>query len=79
MTTCKINLNNSIENVKEFVGLTNASKFDIDIISGRYVVDAKSIMGILSLDIAKALDLSIHANGDDAADFIDDIRKFVVG
>ena len=77
MTTCKINLN-SIEDVKEFVGLTNASKFDIDIISGRYVVDAKSIMGIFSLDITKPLELSIHADGDNAADFIDDIRKFVV-
>ncbi|MGN1110576.1 MAG: HPr family phosphocarrier protein [Oscillospiraceae bacterium] len=77
MTTCKINLN-SIEDVKEFVGLTNASKFDIDIISGRYVVDAKSIMGIFSLDITKPLELSIHADGDNAADFIDDIKKFVV-
>lgn len=77
MTTCKINLN-SIDDVKEFVGLTNASKFDIDIISGRYVVDAKSIMGIFSLDITKPLELSIHADGDNAADFIDDIKKFVV-
>lgn len=76
MTTCKINLN-SIEDVKKFVGLTNASKFDIDIISGRYVVDAKSIMGIFSLDITKPLELTVHADGDEAADFIDDIKEFV--
>lgn len=77
MTTCKISLN-SIEQVKEFVGYANASKFDIDLTSGRYVVDAKSIMGIFSLDLTKQLELSVHASEEEAADFMDEIKAFIV-
>ncbi len=77
MATCKISLN-SIEQVKEFVGYANASKFDIDLISGRYVVDAKSIMGIFSLDLTKQLELSVHASAEEAADFMDEIKAFIV-
>ena len=52
---------NSIEKVKGFVH--NVSKFDNDfeLVSGRYVIDAKSIMGIFSLDLAKPICLNIHA------------------
>ncbi len=77
MTKCKVSLN-SIDEVKEFVSYTNASKFDIDLTSGRYVVDAKSIMGIFSLDLTKQLDMTVHADGDEAADFLDDVKKFIV-
>ncbi|MBO5461063.1 MAG: HPr family phosphocarrier protein, partial [Ruminococcus sp.] len=37
---------------------------DFDLVSGRYVIDAKSIMGIFSLDLSKPIDLNIHADGD---------------
>lgn len=51
---------NSVEKVKEFVRITSRLDFDIDLISGRYVVDAKSIMGIFSLDLSKALLLQVR-------------------
>ena len=50
----------SIDNVKNFVNLISQFDFDFDLISGRYVIDAKSIMGIFSLDLSKPIDLTIH-------------------
>lgn len=69
MKTVQISLN-SIEKVKSFVN--NITKFDndFDLVSGRYVIDAKSIMGIFSLDLSKAIDLNIHAE-----DNLDEILK----
>lgn len=60
MKTVKISLN-SIDKVKSFVN--DITKFDneFDLVSGRYVIDAKSIMGIFSLDLSKPIDLNIHA------------------
>ena len=51
----------SISDVKEFADIVSAFDYDIDLVSGRYIVDAKSIMGIFSLDISKPIDLNIHA------------------
>ena len=59
MKKMKISLG-SIEDVKEFVALTNSYSFDSDLVSGRYAVDAKSIMGIFSLDLSKNLTLNIQ-------------------
>ena len=60
MKTVKISLN-SIDKVKSFVN--DITKFDYDFdVSGRYVIDAKSIMGIFSLDLSKPIDLNIHAD-----------------
>ena len=50
----------SIEDVKEFVALTNSYSIESDLVSGRYAVDAKSIMGIFSLDLSKPIELAIH-------------------
>ena len=60
MKTVRISLN-SIDKVKSFVN--DLSKFDVDfdLVSGRYVIDAKSIMGIFSLDLSKPIDLNIPA------------------
>ena len=60
MKTVQISLN-SIDKVKSFVN--DLTKFDcaFDLVSGRYVIDAKSIMGIFSLDLSKPIDLNIHA------------------
>ena len=69
MKTCKISLN-SIDKVKAFVNEISKFDCDFDLVSGRYVIDAKSIMGIFSLDLSKAIDLNIH---DD--DNMDDILK----
>lgn len=54
----------SINDVKDFVNIVSKYDFDVDLTSGRYVVDAKSIMGIFSLDLSKPIDLNIHAEND---------------
>ena len=60
MKTVKISLN-SIDKVKSFVNDITKFDNDFDLVSGRYVIDAKSIMGIFSLDLSKPIDLNIHA------------------
>ncbi len=64
MKSVKISLN-SIDKVKSFVN--DIARFDaeFDLVSGRYVIDAKSIMGIFSLDISQPIDLNIHSEEDD--------------
>ncbi len=52
---------NSIDKVKSFVNALTKFDYDFDLVSGRYVIDAKSIMGIFSLDLAKPITLNIHA------------------
>ena len=59
MKTVQISLN-SIDKVKSFVNAITQYEYDFDLISGRYVIDAKSIMGIFSLDLSKPI-LAIHA------------------
>lgn len=61
MKTVKISLN-SIEKVKSFVNTITKFDNDFDLVSGRYVIDAKSIMGIFSLDLSKPIDLNVHAD-----------------
>ena len=63
MKTVTINLG-SIDKVKSFVNEITKYDNDFDLVSGRYVIDAKSIMGIFSLDLSKPIDLNIHADGD---------------
>ena len=58
MVTVKISLN-SIDKVKSFVNDLTKFDSDFDLVSGRYVIDAKSIMGIFSLDLSKPIDLNI--------------------
>ena len=60
MKTIQISLN-SIDKVKSFVNDITKFENDFDLVSGRYVIDAKSIMGIFSLDLSKPIDLNIHA------------------
>ena len=60
MKTVQISLN-SIDKVKSFVNEITKYDYDFDLVSGRYVIDAKSIMGIFSLDLSKPIDLNIHA------------------
>ena len=76
MKTVKISLN-SIDKVKSFVN--DIAKFDVDfdLVSGRYVIDAKSIMGIFSLDLSKPIDLNIHAE-DDAQEILDALSPYLI-
>ena len=63
MKTVKISLN-SIDKVKSFVNEITKFDYDFDLVSGRYVIDAKSIMGIFSLDLSKPIELAIHSEKD---------------
>lgn len=63
MKTVKISLN-SIDKVKSFVNDVSKFDSDFDLVSGRYVIDAKSIMGIFSLDLSKVIDLNIHSESE---------------
>ncbi len=75
MTTFKIMLS-SINDVKNFVNIVNKYEFDIDLISERYVVDAKSIMGIFSLDLTKTI--TVEAHTDDAESFANELKPYMV-
>ena len=61
MKTVKISLS-SIDKVTSFVNDINRFDCDFDLVSGRYIIDAKSIMGIFSLDLSKPITLNIHAD-----------------
>ena len=64
------------ENVKTFVNIVSKYPYDMDLRAGRYVVDAKSILGILSLDLSKPISMEIYA--DDCAGLLADIAPFIV-
>lgn len=66
----------SINDVKDFVNIVNKYDFDVDLTSGRYIVDAKSIMGIFSLDLSKPIKVETHA--DNAETFFSEIKPFIV-
>ena len=70
------------ENVKTFVNIVNKYGFDMDLRAGRHVVDAKSILGIFSLDLSKPITLEIDddkaANADSMKRLMDDIKPFIV-
>ena len=75
MKTIKISLQMA-QHVKEFVNITQNYPFDILLKSGRYVVDAKSILGIFSLDLSQPI--TVEAYGDDFDDLFDKLQKFEV-
>ncbi|MBR5154943.1 MAG: HPr family phosphocarrier protein [Clostridia bacterium] len=74
MKTCNILLS-SINDVKNFVNLVSRFDYDIDLASGRYVVDAKSIMGIFSLDLSKPIAVEIHS--DNCDDLLDELKPYI--
>ena len=76
MKTVTINLG-SIDKVKSFVNDITKFDSDFDLVSGRYVIDAKSIMGIFSLDLSKPINLNIHGDKDNA-EIMEVIKKYEV-
>ena len=66
----------SINDVKDFVNTVNKYDFDVDLTSGRDVVDAKSIMGIFSLDLSKPIKLEVHSDNSDQ--FIEEISHLIL-
>ena len=66
----------SIEDVRNFTNIVNKYDIDVDLSSGRYIVDAKSIMGIFSLDLMKPITLTAHADDCDA--LMSELKQFIV-
>lgn len=75
MKTVQISLN-SIDKVKAFVNDVTRFNTDFDLVSGRYVIDAKSIMGIFSLDLSKPIDLNIH-DDDSMDDILETLKPYI--
>lgn len=75
MKSVKINLA-AAENVKDFVRITEQYEHDVDIRSGRFVVNAKSILGIFSLDLSKHLVVEIYS--DDCDELLEKLKPFIV-
>ncbi|MCI8766008.1 MAG: HPr family phosphocarrier protein [Lachnospiraceae bacterium] len=76
MKTVRISLN-SIDKVKSFVNDLTKYDVDFDLVSGRYVIDAKSIMGIFSLDLSKPIDLNIHAEAG-IEEILDTLSPYII-
>lgn len=74
MITVKILLD-SVEKVKNFTSSINNEEVDFEIIEGMHIVDAKSIMGIFSIDLSKPLQLNIHS---DDRKILDKIKDFII-
>ena len=76
MKTVHISLN-SIDKVKAFVNEITKFDNDFDLVSGRYVIDAKSIMGIFSLDLSKPIELNIHSEKN-ADEILEGLAPYIV-
>lgn len=75
MVECKVKIS-TINDVKKFVNAVAKYDFDVDLISGRYAIDAKSIMGIFSIDLSKELIMKAHT---DDADLVKaDLAEYIV-
>ena len=75
MKSIKITLSMA-ESVKKFVNITSKYPYDIDLRSGRFVIDAKSLLGIFSLDLSKPIVLEIYS--DKCDDLIADLKDYIV-
>ncbi len=64
------------EGVKRFVNIVSKYPYEMDLHSGRHVVDAKSILGIFSLDLSRPIELKIYA--DSCEDILEEIQPFAV-
>ncbi len=75
MKVYKIKLS-TIEDVRKFVNIVCSYDGEIDLKSGRYIVDAKSIMGIFSLDLFNPIDMEIHS--DDCEQIVNALDEFII-
>lgn len=73
----KVNVQlDTITKVKDFVNTLIACPYEVDLVSGRYLIDAKSIMGIFSLDLSKPIELNVHADSCD--ELLAQLKPFIV-
>lgn len=64
--------------VKEFVRIMGKCPKTGDIVAGRYIVDARSLMGIFSLDLSKPIELAINGDEDEVTETLADLNRFIV-
>lgn len=70
---------NTIDKVKRFIEIVILFEQDIDIVTGRYVVDAKSILGIFSIDLTRPMDCVIHTDDEEICEkFREAIKEFII-
>jgi phosphotransferase system HPr-like phosphotransfer protein len=74
MITVKI-LIDSVEKVKKLTSIISKESADCEIVEGVHIIDAKSIMGIFSIDLTKPVQLNIHS---DNKDILDKLKEFIV-
>lgn len=67
---------NSMEEIQEFNRIVGQYEYEVDMVSGRYVIDAKSLMGILSLDLSKPVTIQMQGNPNE--EFLGKLEKFIV-
>lgn len=77
MLITKVQLD-SIEKVKNFVNLVSCLDCDLDLVSGRYIVDAKSIMGIFSIDLSQPIELRIHDGAEQPQQVLEMLKDYIV-
>lgn len=80
ITTVTVNLNH-IDAVKDFCNIASNYAFEIDTISGKYVINGKSILGLFSLDLSKDIRVEISSEDEEAANvekFLSEIKKYIV-
>ena len=68
----------TINDVKSFVNIVSKYDFDVDLTSGRYAIDAKSIMGIFSLDLSKPINLNVHAEGNNLDEVLKVLAPYII-
>lgn len=69
----------TVEHVKSFVNAIMAFDYPMDVSSERYNVNAQSILGLFSLDLAKPLELAVHADEDeDLSDLLDALEPYMI-
>ncbi|MBP3427534.1 MAG: HPr family phosphocarrier protein [Clostridia bacterium] len=76
MKSVNIRLTMMTNHVKDFVSLVNRFPYDMDLRSGRYVVDAKSILGIFSIDLSRPIRMDIYS--DDCDDLLAELKDYIV-
>ena len=65
-----------VDDIRAFVNAIATCEYDLDLKNGRYVVDAKSIMGIFSLDLMNPITLTAHSDNCDK--IMEELKPFIV-
>lgn len=65
----------TVDDAKEFVARASKCNFDIDVYYNRVIIDAKSLLGVLSLDLTRVLTVSMHGENEDFLKYLDQVAE----